>query len=422
MPQVEPSPSPSPPPSPSPFDVDTIRAQFPLLGQRVHGQPLVYLDNGATAQKPQCVIDAIARYYRERNANIHRGAHRLSQEATTAYEEARETVRAHVNAEHAHEILFTSGTTAAINTVAAAWGQANLSAGDEVIVSTMEHHSNIVPWQLVAEQRGAAVKELPITQAGELRMDAFESMLSARVKMVAIAHVSNVLGTVNPAREIVELAHQHGALVLLDGAQAAPHMPIDVRELDVDFYAFSGHKVFGPTGVGVLYGREELLRAMPPYQGGGEMIERVTFARTTFADLPHKFEAGTPNIVGGIGLGEALKWFAGLDADALAAHEQDLVAYATARLEAIDGVTVIGNAAHKACVMSFLLSGAHPSDVGTILDQQGIAVRTGHHCAQPLMEFYNTPGTVRASFALYNNRADVDALAAGVERARAMLV
>lgn len=419
MPQVEPSP---PSPSPSPFDVDAIRAEFPLLNQRVHGQPLVYLDNGATAQKPQCVIDAIARYYRERNANIHRGAHQLSQDATNAYEAAREIVRAHVNAEHAHEILFTSGTTAAINTVAVAWGQANLDRGDEVIVSTMEHHSNIVPWQLVAEQRGASVKELPITPAGELRMEAFESMLSARVKMVAIAHVSNVLGTVNPAREIVELAHQHGALVLLDGAQAAPHMPIDVRALEVDFYAFSGHKVFGPTGVGVLYGRQELLRAMPPYQGGGEMIERVTFARTTFADLPHKFEAGTPNIVGGIGLGEALKWFAGLDADALAAHEQDLVAYATARLEAIDGVTVIGNAAHKACVMSFLLADAHPSDVGTILDQQGIAVRTGHHCAQPLMDFYNTPGTVRASFALYNNRADVDALATGVERARAMLV
>jgi len=421
MPQVEPSPPPASPAPPPPFDVDAIRAQFPLLNQRVHGQPLVYLDNGATAQKPQRVIDAIARYYREQNANIHRGAHHLSQEATTEYEAARETVRARLNAEHAHEILFTSGTTAAINTVASAWGAANLNPGDEVIVSTMEHHSNIVPWQLVCEQRGATVKELPITQDGELRLDALDAMLSARVKLVALAHVSNVLGTVNPARAIIDRAHEHGALVLLDGAQAAPHMRIDVRALEVDFYAFSGHKVFGPTGVGVLYGKEELLRAMPPYQGGGEMIERVTFARTTFAELPHKFEAGTPNIVGGIGLGVAIDWLAGLDADALAAHEQDLLDYATAQLQAIDGVTIFGRAAQKACVLSFLLADTHPFDVGMILDQLGVAVRTGHHCAQPLMDFYDTPGMVRASFALYNNRADVDALVAGVERAAAML-
>ncbi|MDD9854777.1 MAG: cysteine desulfurase [Gammaproteobacteria bacterium] len=416
------SPSPSPPSPSSPFDVDAVRAQFPLLSRRVHAQPLVYLDNGATAQKPQRVIDAIESYYRERNANIHRGAHHLSQEATTAYEAARETVRAHLNAEHAHEMLFTSGTTAAINTVASAWGGANLNAGDEVIVSTMEHHSNIVPWQLVAEQRGASVKELRISRGGELRMEELDAMLSERVKMVALTHVSNVLGTVNPARDIIERAHAHGALVLLDGAQAAPHLRIDVRALDVDFYAFSGHKVFGPTGVGVLYGKEKLLDAMPPYQGGGEMIERVTFARTTFAALPHKFEAGTPNIVGGIGLGVALDWLAQLDAEALAAHEKDLLDYATAKLNAIDGVTIFGDAAHKACVLSFLLAGTHPFDVGAILDQLGIAVRTGHHCAQPLMEFYDTPGMVRASFALYNNRADVDALVAGVERAASMLV
>jgi len=413
---------PSPKPAAPPLDVDAVRAEFPLLSRRVHGQPLVYLDNGATAQKPQRVIDAVARYYSDRNANIHRGAHHLSQRATDAYEAARETVRAHVNAEHAHEILFTSGTTAAINLVAAAWGGARLNAGDEIIVSTMEHHSNIVPWQLVAEQRGATVKELPITAAGELRMEALDALLSERTKMVAVAHVSNVLGTVNPARAIIERAHAHGALVLLDGAQAAPHMRIDVRALDADFYAFSGHKVFGPTGVGVLYGKEKLLDAMPPYQGGGEMIERVTFARTTFAALPHKFEAGTPNIAGGICLGVALDWFAQLDAGALAAHEQDLLDYATAKLSAIDGVTIFGDAAHKACVLSFLLAGTHPFDVGAILDQLGVAVRTGHHCAQPLMDFYNTPGMVRASFALYNNRADVDALAAGVERAASMLV
>jgi len=409
------------PPAPA-FDIDAIRAQFPVLSRRIKGNPLVYLDNGATAQKPQCVIDAIGHYYRRCNANIHRGVHHLSQQATDAYEEAREIVRAHLNAEHTHEVLFTSGTTAGINLVAGSWGAANLRPGDEVIVSTMEHHSNIVPWQLICEQRGAVVKELPITRRGELRMEALEAQLSKRTKLVALTHVSNVLGTINPVHRVIQMAHDRGALVLLDGAQAAPHLRVDVRALDVDFYAFSGHKVFGPTGVGALYGKEKWLEAMPPYQGGGEMIERVTFERTTFAELPHKFEAGTPNIVGGIGLGEALTWFARLDAGALAAHEQDLLAYATARLTAIDGLSIIGTSAHKACVISFVLAGAHPFDVGALLDQQGIAVRTGHHCAQPLMDFYRTPGTVRASFALYNNRADVDALAAAVERAAAMLV
>ena len=404
------------------FDVDAVRRQFPILRRQIKNNPLVYLDNGATAQKPQLVIDAIQRYYRELNANIHRGVHHLSQEATRAYEDAREIIRAHINAAHAGEVLLTSGTTESINLVASAWGRAHLESGDEVMVSTMEHHSNIVPWQLICEERGAKLKVLPITQSGELRMDAFEELLSERTRLVAIAHVSNALGTINPVQRIIEIAHARGVPVLLDGAQAVPHMRVDVRALDVDFYAFSGHKVFAPTGVGVLYGKQSLLNDMPPYQGGGEMIERVTFAKTTYAELPHKFEAGTPNIVGGIGLGAALAWLDELDADAVAAHEQDLLEYATARLAALPGLNLIGTARHKACVISFLIKDTHPFDVGAILDQQGIAVRTGHHCTQPLMDFYGTPGTVRASFALYNNRADVDALVAGVERAAGMLL
>ena len=403
------------------FDVEAVRRQVPILHRRIKGNSLVYLDNGASSQKPSSVIDTIGHYYREFNANIHRGVHHLSQEATRAYEDAREIVRVHINAAHGGEVLLTSGTTAGINLVASSWGRKNLAPGDEIIVSTMEHHSNIVPWQLVCEERGAKLKVLPITHSGELCVDALEELLSARTRLVAVAHVSNALGTINPVERIIELAHAAGVLVLLDGAQAVPHMRVDVRALDVDFYAFSGHKVFGPTGVGVLYGKESLLNDMPPYQGGGEMIERVTFAKTTYADLPHKFEAGTPNIVGGIGLGAALSWVNQFDADAITAHEQDILEYATSRLEAIAGLTIIGTAAHKACVISFLIEGTHPFDIGTILDQQGIAVRTGHHCTQPLMDFYNTPGTVRASFALYNNRADVDALAAGVERAAAML-
>lgn len=414
------TPSPSPTASPA-FDVEAVRAQFPILRRQAKGHPLVYLDNGATSQKPQQVIDTVAHYYREFNANIHRGVHHLSQEATQAYEDAREAVRACINAEHAHEVLLTSGTTASINLVASAWGRAQLRPGDEVIISTMEHHSNIVPWQLICEERGATLKVVPITAAGELRMDAYESLLSARTRLVAVTHVSNALGTINPVEQIIQLAHAHGALVLLDGAQAAPHMRVDVRALEVDFYAFSGHKVFAPTGVGVLYGKETLLNDMPPYQSGGEMIERVTFEKTTFAKLPHKFEAGTPNIVGGIGLGAALSWFTELNAEGVTAHEQDLLAYATARLRAIPGLTIVGEAAHKACVISFLIKDTHPLDIGTILDQQGVAVRTGHHCTQPLMDFYGTPGTVRASFALYNHRADVDALATGVERAARML-
>ncbi len=403
------------------FDVEAVRRQFPILSRKIKGNPLVYLDNGASSQKPRRVIDTIEHYYREFNANIHRGVHHLSQEATRAYEEAREIVRAYINAADAGEVLLTSGTTESINLVASSWGRKHLGAGDEVIVSTMEHHSNIVPWQLVCEERGAKLRVLPITQSGELRMDAFEELLSERTRMVATAHISNALGTINPVERIIELAHARGVPVLLDGAQAAPHICVDMRALDVDFYAFSGHKVFGPTGVGVLYGKASLLNDMPPYQGGGEMIERVTFEKTTYAGLPHKFEAGTPNIVGGIGLGAALAWFEQYDAGAVAAHEQDLLEYATAKLAAIPGLTIIGTARRKACVISFLLEGTHPFDVGAILDQQGIAVRTGHHCTQPLMDFYGTPGTVRASFAVYNNRADVDALTAGVERAAKML-
>ncbi|MGR3914650.1 MAG: cysteine desulfurase [Gammaproteobacteria bacterium] len=403
------------------FDVESVRAQFPILRRLVKGCELVYLDNGASSQKPQCVIDGVARYYREFHSNIHRGVHHLSQEATEAYEGAREIVRAHINAEHAREVVFTAGTTAGINLVASAWGRKHIAAGDEIIISTMEHHSNIVPWQLLCEERGAKLRVLPVTRAGELQVDALEGLLSARAKLVAIAHVSNALGSINPVARVIEMAHARGVPVLLDGAQAVPHLRVDVRALDVDFYAFSGHKVFAPTGIGVLYGKRALLEDMPPYQGGGEMIERVTFAKTTFAELPHKFEAGTPNIAGAIGLGMALEWVGALDAAAVAAHEQDLLAYATRRLGAIERINIIGAARDKACVISFLLEGAHPFDVGALLDQQGIAVRTGHHCTQPLMDFYGIPGTVRASFALYNNRADVDALIDGVARAAAML-
>ncbi len=398
-----------------------IRRQFPILAREVNGNRLVYLDNGATAQKPQPVIDAMAHYYRELNANIHRGVHHLSQQATHAYEQARETVRAYIHAEQAAEVLFTSGTTAGINLVATCWGRKHLKPGDEIILSTMEHHSNIVPWQLICQQQQSRLKILPITHAGELRLDAFQELLSERTRLVAIAHVSNTLGSVNPVARVIELAHAQGALVLLDGAQAMPHMRVDVQALGVDFYAFSGHKMFAPTGVGVLYGKAALLNDMPPYQGGGEMIERVTFDKTTFAELPHKFEAGTPNIVGGIGLGAAIAWFAQFDAEAVTAHEQDLLAYATAQLSALPRVTILGTAPHKVCVISFLLADAHPFDVGTILDQQGVAVRTGHHCTQPLMDFYNISGTVRASFAIYNHRAEVDALVAAVARAANML-
>lgn len=403
------------------FDVDAVRKDFPILNREVNGRPLIYLDNGATAQKPDSVIEAIDRYYRDQNSNIHRGVHHLSQLATQAYEDARETIRAFVNAEHDYEVIFTKGTTDSINLVAASWGRKFLQPGDEVIISTMEHHSNIVPWQMICDEREAVLKVIPIFESGELDMQAFLSLLSDKTKLVAIAHVSNSLGTINPVEEVIRLSHDQGALVLLDGAQCVPHMRVDVQALDVDFYAFSGHKIFGPTGVGILFGKEDLLNSMPPYQGGGDMIEKVTFEKTTYNTLPHKFEAGTPNIVGGLGLAAAIDYVTQFDPQGLADHEQDLLDYATEKLLQIPGLKIIGTAAHKASVISFVVEGIHPFDLGTLLDQQGIAVRTGHHCTQPLMDFYGIPGTVRASFAMYNNRNDVDVLVAGVQRAVEML-
>ncbi len=408
--------------SKKPFDVAQIRAEFPILAREVNGQPLVYLDSGASAQKPKSVIDRVSRYYSEEHANIHRGVHHLSQEATQAYEDARETVRRFINAAHSHEVLFTKGTTDSINLVASSFGRKFLNSGDEMIISAMEHHSNIVPWQMICEERGATIKVIPVNEAGELDMTAYGGLLNEKTKLVATVHVSNTLGTINPVERIIQLAHARSIPVLLDGAQAVPHMHVDVQALDVDFYAFSGHKLFGPTGVGILYGKEDILNRMPPYQGGGDMIEKVTFEKTTYNTLPHKFEAGTPNIVGGIGLGAAIEYIEQYDEKEIAAHEHDLLVYATEELLKIDGVKLVGTAKNKASVISFNLEGAHPFDVGTLLDQLGIAVRTGHHCTQPLMDLYNIPGTARASFALYNNREDVDKLVAGVKKAASMLL
>ena len=405
-----------------PFDVEQIRKDFPVLGREVNGHPLVYLDSGASSQKPDQVIDRLNRYYRLEHANIHRGVHHLSQQATEAYEQARETVRSFINAKNRHEVLFTKGTTDGINLVASSFGREFLKPGDEVIISTMEHHSNIVPWQIICEQKGAKVRVIPINQHGELIIEEFEAMLNQRTRLVAVVHVSNTLGTINPVQDIIHLAHSHGVPVLLDGAQAVPHMHIDVQALDVDFYAFSGHKVFGPTGVGILYGKESILNDMPPYQGGGDMIERVTFEKTTYNVLPHKFEAGTPNIADGIGFASAIDYYSQFEESEVAAHEQDLLNYATERLLGIDGLRIIGTAANKASVISFLLADTHPFDVGTILDQLGIAVRTGHHCTQPLMDFYGILGTARASFAMYNNRDDVDHLVAGIDKAASLLL
>ena len=403
------------------FDVEAVRQDFPILKREVNGCPLIYLDNGATAQKPQSVIDTIDRYYREQNANIHRGVHHLSQVATQAYEDARETVRAYINAKHNHEVIYTKGTTDGINLVASSWGRRFLNPGDEVIISTLEHHSNIVPWQLICDERQAVLKIIPIHQSGELDMEAFTELLSEKTKMVAVTHVSNSLGTINPVKQIIAESHGHGAVVLLDGAQALPHMRVDMQELDVDFYVFSGHKIFGPTGVGVLYGKEQILNSMPPYQGGGDMIEKVTFEKTTYNTLPHKFEAGTPNIVGGIAMSAAITYLNHLEVEGLEAHEADLLQYATDAVLTVPGLKIIGTAENKASVISFLIDGLHPFDVGTLLDQQGVAVRTGHHCTQPLMDFYGIPGTIRASFAFYNNRADVDALVKSLHRAVSML-
>ena len=398
------------------YDIDAIRRDFPILGERVYDKPLVYLDNGASAQKPRAVIDSLSRVYETEYANVHRGVHYMSQKATEAMEGAREKARAFINAEHAHESIFVRGATEGINLVASSWGRANLEAGDEIVLSVMEHHSNIVPWQIVAEQTGAAIRVAPIDDDGVLDMDALESLIGPRTRMVAITHVSNALGTVVPVDEAIRIAHRHGALVLLDGCQAVPHMAVDVRALDVDFYVYSGHKLYGPSGVGILYGKESLLKAMPPYQGGGEMIETVTFEKTTYADLPFKFEAGTPHIAGAIGLGAAIDYVTGIGLDRIGAHESDILEYATGRLGALNSVRLIGTAPEKAAIVSFNLEDVHPHDVGTILDREGVAVRTGHHCAQPVMDRFDVAATVRASFGLYNTRQEVDALVEALGR------
>jgi cysteine desulfurase/selenocysteine lyase len=397
------------------FDVERVRRDFPILQQKVRGRPLVFLDSAASTQKPRQVIDAMSEFYRRDYANIHRGVYELSQRATEAFETARDKVGAFLNAE-SREIVFVRGATEAINLVARAYGARNVGAGDEILITAMEHHSNIVPWQMLCEERGAVLEVAPIDDRGELRMDEFEKRLSSRTRLVAVTHVSNALGTVNPVREIAALAHARGVPVLVDGAQAVSHMRVDVRDIDCDFYAISGHKLFGPSGVGVLYGKAELLEEMPPYQGGGEMILSVTFEKTTFKEIPYKFEAGTPDIAGAVGLGAAIDYVNGVGLDEIAAHERDLLAYGTALLEEIPGLRIIGTASEKASVLSFVLDGVHPHDVGTILDQEGIAVRTGHHCAQPVMDRFGIPATTRASLALYNARSDLDALVKGIRK------
>jgi cysteine desulfurase/selenocysteine lyase len=408
------------------FDVERVRQDFPILHQQVNGHPLVYLDNAATTQKPNAVIDAIVNYYREDNSNVHRGAHALADRATAKFEAARITVAKFINAPiingSAKQILWTRGTTESINLVAASWGRSQLVAGDRILVSAMEHHSNIVPWQMVAQEKGAVVEPIPVDASGTLDIHSLVAMLDSRVKMVSIGHVSNALGTINPVEDIIRLAHAAGAKVLIDGAQAVSHWPVDVQALDCDFYAFSAHKVFGPTGLGVLYGKLDLLESMPPYQGGGEMIETVSFACTTYNQLPYKFEAGTPDIAGAIGLAAAIDYLNQLDRRAAAVHEQALLRYAEDKARATEGVRLVGTASHKTSVMSFLLDGAHPQDLGMLLDKQGIAVRTGNHCAQPLMDQFSIPGTVRASFSFYNTFAEVDRLFAALEKAKTFLL
>ena len=403
------------------FDVDRIRADFPILRQRIHGHPLVYLDNANTTQKPQAVIDALTDYYLASNANIHRATHLLSERATRAYEQARVLLQRFINARESREIVLTRGCTDGINLVAQAWGRTYLKPGDEVLVSWMEHHSNIVPWQLVCEQTGAVLRVVPIDDRGELRMDEFDRLLTERTRLVSIIHVSNALGTIVPVADIVRKAHDAGALVIVDGAQAAAHVPIDVQALDADFYAFSGHKMFGPTGTGVLYGKAALLERMPPYQGGGDMIASVTFEKTTYNTLPYKFEAGTPNIAGVVGFGAAVKYLNAIDREAARAHEDRLLAYATGLVSAVPGVRVIGQARARTSVLSFVMDGIHPHDIGTVLDNEGVAIRTGQHCAQPVMDRFGVVATARASFALYNTREDVDALVTGVYKAKELL-
>ena len=402
------------------LDVAAIRKDFPILSRKVHGQDLVYLDNAATSQTPLAVIEAITHYYSHYNANIHRGVHSLSQEATDAYEQARIKVQKHFNAAHAYEVILTAGTTHSINIVASGF-EALLKKGDELLVSALEHHSNIVPWQMAAEKTGAVLKVIPMLIDGTLDMAAFHAMISPATKLVFCNHVSNALGTVNPIQEIIGAAHTVGAAVLIDGAQAAPHIQADVQALDVDFYVVSAHKICGPTGVGMLYGKEKWLEKLPPYQGGGEMIATVSFEKTTYAGLPHKFEAGTPNISGGIAFGAALDYMHSIGFDKIAAYEQELLVYATKALLGIEGLEIYGTAAEKTAVVSFNIKGLHPYDIGSILDQMGIAVRTGHHCAQPIMDYYSIPGTVRASFSFYNTFEEIDRLVAGVQKAKDML-
>lgn len=401
-------------------DIERIRGDFPVLSRRVHGRELVYLDSAATAQKPRRVLDAMDRFYAEHNANIHRGVHLLSQEATGLYEEAREKVRRFLGAGDASEIVFTRGTTEAINLVAQSWGRPTLRPGDEILITHMEHHSNIVPWQILCEQTGAVLRVVPIDECGDLVMEEFERLIGPRTRVVSVAHISNALGTVNPVARIAGMARRAGAVVVIDGAQAAPHTCVDVRELGCDFYAFSGHKLFGPTGVGVLYGRRELLEAMPPYQGGGDMILSVSFGKTVYNEPPFKFEAGTPNIAGVVGLGAAIDYVCGIGMSRIGAYENELLAYATERVAAIPGVRLIGTAAHKASIVSFVVDGVHPHDLGTVLDRRGVAIRTGHHCAQPVMERFDVPATARASLAFYNTFAEIDALAEAVREATGM--
>lgn len=400
------------------FDVERVRLDFPILNQQVHGKPLVYLDNAATAQKPRAVLETLRKYYMADNANVHRAVHLLSSRATTAYESARVKVQRFLGAADEREIIFVRGTTEAINLVAYSYSKEFIKPGDEILITAMEHHSNIVPWQIACEDRGAVLRVAPMNEAGELLMPEFGRLLNDRTRIVAVCHISNALGTVNPVDEIIALAHRRNIPVLVDGAQSAPHMAVNVRDMDCDFFAFSGHKLYGPTGIGVLYGKRALLDAMPPYQGGGDMISSVTFEKTLYNKLPYKFEAGTPDIAGVIGLGAAIDYVSQIRLEKIAAYEAELLAYATERVSRIPGIRLIGTAREKASVLSFVMEGIHPHDIGTVLDQQGIAVRAGHHCAQPVMDSYNIPATTRASFAFYNTRAEVDALVAGLEKVR----
>ncbi|BBD77321.1 cysteine desulfurase [Hydrogenophilus thermoluteolus] len=403
------------------WDVEAVRADFPILAQTVHGKPLAYLDNAATTQKPNAVIDAIAHFYRHDNANIHRGVHALAERATIAYEAAREAARRFLNARSANEIVFVRGTTEAINLVAASFG-ARFQPGDEVIVTAMEHHANIVPWQLVQARTGIVLKVIPMDESGALQTEQLAALITPRTRLVAVTHVSNALGTINPVAELIAIAHQHGVPVLVDGAQAVPHMPVDVQALDADFYCFSGHKLFGPTGIGVLYGKAELLESMPPYQGGGDMIRTVSFEKSTFAPPPQRFEAGTPHIAGAIGLKAAIEYLERLDRLAALRYEQELLAYATERLQTVPGLKIVGTAPEKAAVVSFTIDGIHPHDLGTIVDRYGVAIRVGHHCAMPVMTFFGVPATARASFAFYNTFAEIDQLTDALHRARDLLV